>query len=216
MQVTVYRYVMSTDNGGAPNYDPPYTTFAICAPDTRRCSREGDLIIGIAGRAICPNNQNTVVWAGVVKEKLLFEKYWADPRFLRKRPKAFGGSSARPDNIYQPKGYGLAQVPNETHDQGHVANDLTGRFVLVMYPAWHIQEGLGLLPDQFRDLWWPGTSRRKHRKTFISPTLKDELIAWLSAQSRNSQKGAEDFVCTRRSSRSLEGAPVARWKNCRT
>jgi hypothetical protein len=29
----VWRYVLATDNGTAPNYDPPYLTLALCKPE---------------------------------------------------------------------------------------------------------------------------------------------------------------------------------------
>jgi hypothetical protein len=177
MPLRLWRYVMVTDNGGAPNYDAPYPTLAICKPMIRKGAEVGDMIMGFAGSIMAPGNPNCVLWAGVISEKLTFESYWSDLRFRSKRP----GVSRRPDNIYRPDGRRLVQVPNDTHTSEHIETDVSGRFVLVLEPAWRIKAGWGTLPVQLSELWWPGASRRGHRQSIIGDDLKDDLFAWLEA-----------------------------------
>jgi hypothetical protein len=132
MSVRLFRYVMVTNNGGAPNYDPPFTTLSICKPMIRKSAEIGDVVMGFAGRALSLHDPNRIVWAGVVREKLTLGEYWRDQRFRSKRP---GGASLRHDNIYRRVGERLIQEPNETHSPDHASTDVRGIFVLVMDPA---------------------------------------------------------------------------------
>ena len=59
----VWRYVIRKDDGSAPNYEPPFTTLAICNPRIRKGAQPGDLIIAFAGREIAPERILTA-WSG--------------------------------------------------------------------------------------------------------------------------------------------------------
>jgi Nucleotide modification associated domain 2 len=122
----LYTYVIATDHGSAPNYDPPCTTLAICKPRIRRSAEVGDAILAFTGQALSPE-PHAVCWAGVVSEKLPFADYWRDRRFSGKKSR----SSRTPDNIYRPDGLSLQQVENPSHGPDDSNRDLGGRFVLI-------------------------------------------------------------------------------------
>jgi hypothetical protein len=175
----LWRYVIRNNDGSAPNYDPPFTTLAICKPRIRKGARPGDLVLAFAGREIAPD-PHRVVWAGVVHEKLTFEQYWADVRFQGKKPHA----TDVPDNIYEPGPLGLRQVRNPIHNEGNVVRDCSGVFVLVMEPSWRLIPEASSLPEQFEHLRMLPGNRRGHRKDDLSCADADELVAWLKSRSR--------------------------------
>ncbi|MFG1463139.1 hypothetical protein V5F77_09555 [Xanthobacter sp. DSM 24535] len=47
--MNLWRYVITADNGSAPNFESPATTLAICKPRIRRHAQVGDLVVAFAG-----------------------------------------------------------------------------------------------------------------------------------------------------------------------
>jgi hypothetical protein len=119
--VKVYSYVIVTDDGGAPNFERPFTTLAICKPKIRLKAEPGDLVLSFTGAPLLPE-PHAVRWAGVVKECPTFAQYWKDKRFANKKP---GAAKTKPDNIYCPQGSRLVQIPNEKHGLRNVRTDLS-------------------------------------------------------------------------------------------
>lgn len=171
----VYRYVIATDAGGAPNYDPPAVTLAICKPRIRRSARAGDLVMAFSGSSLSPE-PHSVRWAGIVRETLTFAQYWEDPRFQTKKP----GVSGTPDNIYRVHNGRIEQVENDTHGPESMARDLSGEYVLVMDPVWLFGPAAPVLPEAF-DLRVKG-GRRGHRVSEMSPEGWAALRSWLDQQ----------------------------------
>lgn len=192
--VTLWTYVIATNTGGAPNYDPPHVTLALCKPKIRIGARVGDMVMAFAGRALAERSDSLaghpdrVVWAGIVKEKLSFAQYWNDPRFAAKQP----GRVARPDNIYRPVDGtvdAFEHVPNDVHppalrpgDTDYKPRDLGGRFVLVLDPAWNLSDARAVLPDSFASLRMTMQGRRGQRRRQLDPSAASGLEQWLSAQ----------------------------------
>jgi hypothetical protein len=170
----VWTYVITIDNGGAPNYLPPATTLALCKPKIRQLAGRGDLVLGFNGQSLHPD-PHSVQWAGVVGEVLPLEDYWNDPRFEGKRP---GRSNGTPDNIYRPTPVGLEQVPNPKHGAAERADDVGGRNVLIFRNVWHFGPLAPRLPAHFR-LRMPENARRGHRRWEISDETSQELKQWL-------------------------------------
>ena len=50
----IHTYVIATDAGSAPNYDPPFTTLAVCKPRIRRKANVGELVLAFAGKSVNP------------------------------------------------------------------------------------------------------------------------------------------------------------------
>ncbi len=98
----LYSYVVRRDFGFAPNPFHGFCTLATCMPRIREHAQEGDWIVGTGsaehkGREI----RGHLVYAMKVNEVLTFDAYWADPRFVVKRPNLSGSLKYRMgDNIY--------------------------------------------------------------------------------------------------------------------
>lgn len=172
-----YVYVIATDRGSAPNYEPPCTTLAVCKPDIRRCAPIGSLVLAFTGSTLS-REPHAVCWAGVIEDRLTFAQYWDDPRFEGKKPHR----SAQPDNIYEPDGMHFRQVPNTTHDAGNVTTDLSGRYVLLFKETWHFGAVGPILPSGLGLRMIGG--RRRHRVHDLSLAQWVALRAWLNNQVR--------------------------------
>ena len=51
--------------------------------------------MAFAGKQVNPTEPHSVVWAGVITEKMSFAEYWDDRRFAGKKP----DRSEHPDNF---------------------------------------------------------------------------------------------------------------------
>lgn len=98
--MAVYIYVVARDFGFAPNPFHGVCTLATCKPVVRRMAREGDWVIGMGGAKL--GAVGRCVFAMQVTEALSFDDYWADPRFIDKRPVRNGSRTMMlGDNIYR-------------------------------------------------------------------------------------------------------------------
>jgi hypothetical protein len=96
---TLYIYVVARDYGFAPNPFHGYCTLATCKPRIRKQAKAGDWVIGMGGGRL--KAKGRCIFAMQVTEKLTYNEYWADPRFLVKRPVRNGSSKMMVgDNIY--------------------------------------------------------------------------------------------------------------------
>ncbi len=96
----LYTYTITRDFGFAPNPFHGVCTLATCKPMIRKAAREGDWIMGIGG-ATLPSVHRKCVFLMKISEKVSFNQYWKDERFLLKRP-CRNGSLIKMigDNIY--------------------------------------------------------------------------------------------------------------------
>jgi hypothetical protein len=174
----LYCYVIATDAGSAPNYDPPFTTLAICKPKIRTSAQLGDAVLAFTG-ADESREPHAVRWAGVVREKLSFADYWNDLRFVGKKPV----KCERPDNIYQPQpgGPGFLQIPNRVHQLDAMTKDVGGQFVLIFDPVWRFSGGSPVMPADFGFRMFPN-ARRGHRVHTLDSVAWRRLHDWLDNQ----------------------------------
>lgn len=80
----LYKYIVKSDSGFAPNPFYGYCTLACCKPDVRRCADLDDFVIGLT-----PWNKglgNKVVYFMKVTEKIEKKDYFKDKRFKNKIP----------------------------------------------------------------------------------------------------------------------------------
>ncbi len=179
----IWTYVITHDEGRAPNYERPATTLAICKPRIRAKAAIGEIVLAFSGAGINPHEPHSVCWAGVVSEVLTFAEYWNDPRFQRKKR----AHSETPDNVYKPGRNGIP-VPDkdDVHDHTNAVVDIGGTNVLVFKRWWHSEYPASVLPARFGLRIIGG--RRGHRREELSQALFQELIQWLDghvARSRN-------------------------------
>jgi len=97
----IYHYVVQHDKGFAPNPFFKTCTLACCKPRIRQKAKVGDIIIGFASDSQEVGLGGHVIYWMKVDEIINFDHYWADTRFVRKRP-VMGSSlmSCYGDNIY--------------------------------------------------------------------------------------------------------------------
>ncbi len=95
----LWSYKISRDYGFAPNPFYGACTIACCKPDIRGGASIGDLVVGCGSSKL--KLVGRTIFAMRVGEKLTFQEYWDDDRFLRKRPVYTAGKArAFGDNIY--------------------------------------------------------------------------------------------------------------------
>jgi hypothetical protein len=175
--VRVHTYVIVVDSGAAPNYDRPCTTLAVCKPRIRKRANVGDLVLAFAGKRVNGYESHTVVWAGVIAEKLTFAEYWDDPRFSSKKPRA---GYDHPDNFYRPIDGGLLQVSNDVHGPEHFVRDTGGIHVLSFRPSWRFGAHGPQLPAAFGLRMTHG--RRGERVMDLTDAEWHKLEAWFNNQ----------------------------------
>lgn len=136
----VFSYVVAHDTGFAPNPFHGLLTLACCKPLIRRTAKDGDIIVGLTSRS------ERIVYAVRVAEVLSFEEYWADPRYVSRRPVPGAARivDRAGDNIYEPVPGGFRQLPSfHSHPDGsenpdRKRKDLGGEHALVgeTYTYW--------------------------------------------------------------------------------
>ena len=125
----IFRYVVRQDRGGSPNPFHGWCSLAVCKPQIRRSARVGDWIVGLRSR-----HNDQLIYAMRVDEVMALGNYWADPRFVAKRPRGDG----RPDNFYRATANGsMKQVANTLHDDSEAARDIAGLNALVSWHFWY-------------------------------------------------------------------------------
>lgn len=98
----LYSYVLREDTGFAPNPYHGFCTLACCKPRIRERAEIGDWIIGTGSSAKGKERGGHISYAMRVTDKLTFDQFWSDDRFLSKRPNLDGTlQEACGDNIYQ-------------------------------------------------------------------------------------------------------------------
>ena len=95
----LYSYRVARDYGFAPNPFHGNCTLATCKPRIRKTAEIGDWVVGTGSKR--RSREEHIVYAMRVTEILTFDKYWNDPRFIRKRPNLSSSlKNAYGDNIY--------------------------------------------------------------------------------------------------------------------
>lgn len=111
----LFVYPITRDLGFAPNPFHGVCTLATCKPKMRESAGIGDWVLGVAGANYRPF-RGRCVYLMLVTEKLGFDNYWNDPRFLRKRPVRNGSLKMLVgDNIYHSNGAGNWSQENSHH-----------------------------------------------------------------------------------------------------
>jgi hypothetical protein len=172
MNPKIFRYVVRYDEGSAPRPFGGWCSLTICKPRIRASAKPGDWIIGFRSRS-----PGRVAYVMQVEEVVPLDKYWADPRFLDRRP----GFSPVPDNIYRPADNGgLKQVANPVHGPADAATDISGKNSLVARRFWYFG---GSSPDISTDLVHLvhahiGEAISAHRRPGDVQQLEQWLASW--------------------------------------
>lgn len=171
-QAQIYRYIVRFDDGAAPRPFDGVCSLAICKPVIRKHAEVGDWVIGF--RSHMPGE---VVFVMKVDERLPLGDYWADRRFINRRP----GRSAVPDNFYRwgPNGR-LIQVPNLVHSPRSAAKDCRGQHVLLGRRFWYFGRNSVPVPNELVHLVHStrGHSVHKSRRPDDVGRLERWLRTW--------------------------------------
>ena len=137
MNKRVFSYKIVRDFGFAPNPFHGYCTLATCKPRIRNSAQPGDLIFGCGSSYL--NLKEKLIYVMLVEEKISFNDYWNDPRFIYKRPHLYSNKqNAFGDNIYHTddKGNWIQEDSHHSFENGktneaNLQRDLTSNHVLI-------------------------------------------------------------------------------------
>ena len=183
--MTLYSYVIARDYGFAPNPFHGYCTLATCKAVVRRVAQVGDWIIGTGSAQHHRTGQ--LICAMRVRETMTYDEYWADPRFLPKRPDLTGSNMmAFGDNIYRHDANGNwlqldshHSLPGGVMNPANVKEDTQTDRILIATEYWYFGASAPTIPPQFRG---DGPSdicaHRGHKRNF-SPGLAEAFVDWV-------------------------------------
>ena len=196
----LYSYVVAYDSGFAPNPFNGFCTLATCKPEIRKRANIGDWVIGTGSNRQGVRRGGFLVYAMRVDEALSFEKYWDDPRFLKKRPNLVGSyRMACGDNIYSPKpdGSGWNQL-NSYHSQNngspyqkHINRDTSVNRVLVSKDFVYFGAEGPKIPKSLQDAGII-LKGRNYKKITNNKTIK-KIEAWFAELRVNSRYQGRPF-----------------------
>lgn len=94
-----FSYVVDRDFGFAPNPFHGICTLATCKPIVRKQAKIGDWVFGTGSKNL--KNQNRLIYAMQVTDKITYNEYWTNSRYAKKKP-LLNGSLVQMygDNIY--------------------------------------------------------------------------------------------------------------------
>ncbi|MFJ1521798.1 hypothetical protein ACG59Z_18255 [Acinetobacter sp. ABJ_C1_1] len=159
----IISYVVRRDYGFAPNPFFEYCTLATCKPDIRKSAVVGDWIIGTS--SISTGSLNKLIFAMKVTEKLTFNEYWSDPRFIDKRPILDRSRKYQyGDNIYHKENLEWIQLPSHhTEEDGspnykNIKKDTKVDNVLISNYFYYFGRNSILIPAEFSEIIKKGPS----------------------------------------------------------
>lgn len=201
---------MTVDRGVAPNPYHGFCTLALCKPNHRNLHLEiGDWIVGFAGVEFNIANQQGLIYAMKITEKLSLDEYYQDSRFAAKKPQKSNKDSDWPvqcgDNMYYwdttEKRYLQDSQAIYHTEPDQKQKDIKGatrssrdennrRNVFISDYFWYFGKEAVEIPGKLTDITVTGISIKylpseedRKRKRGNKPTeeeqLRDEFIQWL-------------------------------------
>lgn len=177
----IYSYVVKHDNGFAPNPFWGYCTLACCKPKIRKSADVGDWIMGTG--SVNNIGQDNIIYAMKVTDKLTFEQYSCDKRFLPKIP-GIGKIEIKGDNIYYKGKNGEFIQRRSYHKEKDIQRDLSTDSVLISDYYFYFGKNEGQVPENFKAIIKNGPG---HKCNFDSKFTID-FITWLEG---NFSKGLQ-------------------------
>ena len=191
----LHSYRVARDYGFAPNPFHGFCTLATCKPSIRKTARVGDWIVGTGSKV--RSRENHIVFAMHVAEKLTFDEYWSDSRFIDKRPNRSASLKyAYGDNIYHRDADKKRWIQEDSHhsyddgrpNENNIRRDTSTDQVLVS-TCFYYWGGSGppipcrFLGSEEYDIRVP---RRGHTNSFPKPFI-DEFINWIKSNYESSR-----------------------------
>ena len=216
----LYSYIVARDFGFAPNPFHGLCTLATCKPQIRARASVGDWIIGTGAKSRYRFN-GRLIYAMRVGEVLDFDRYWNDPRFIRKRPDLNGSLKViYGDNIYRREGKRWVQTDSHhsledgRQNEANIARDTSVDRLLIGTKFVYLGKDAPLIPKRFRPF-------RKTNKDIcckargyqvFEEDLAIDFVNWLEQQGKWGFQGDPlEFERHRRTSplKAKNGTPTA-------
>ena len=178
----ILNYVVYYDFGFAPNPFYSICTLATCKPMIRKSANIGDWVMGVSSKRFFPNEQR-LIFAMKVTEKMSFTEYWNDPRFEVKKPvmnsalkRSFG------DNIYHYDTKWYQEDSRHSRENGetnnfHLSRDTSSDNVLISDYFFYFGDEAIEIPICLRNYF----TTTQGQKYVIQPNEVAEVIEWLLA-----------------------------------
>ncbi|MBL7890692.1 MAG: hypothetical protein JNL24_14160 [Bacteroidia bacterium] len=170
-----YSYKITRDYGFAPNPFFGFCTLACCKPHIRAKAEVGDWIIGTG--SIENHLLYNLIFVMKVSEKISFEDYWNDKRFVRKKPIMNGSlKQIHGDNIYYIENDHWCQMDSHHSfydgglNEANLKQDLSGKFVLISDCFIYLGNNHMKVPEKYLSLC-PNSKQRNYI------TIKDNELA---------------------------------------
>lgn len=179
-----FSYVIEHDLGLAPNPFWNYCTLAVCKPNIRNNKnlQIGDWIIGTGSKKI--GKLNHLIYAMQLSEKITFEQYWADTRFILKKPIINGSlKQMYGDNFYHKdltsdEWIQELSAHSVTDRQKHIKKDTSTNTVLIAENFYYFGDSSILIPDKFRIICKKGQGMKYKSLSEIGPIF----LEWIKNQ----------------------------------
>ncbi len=183
----IFSYKIEHDLGLAPNPFGGFCTLAVCKPQIRKNKnlKLGDWVVGTGSNKL--GKLHKLIFAMKVEEKLTFEEYWDDPRFLYKRP-VINGSLVQMygDNIYHRDAKTNVWVQEDSahslesgrENAKHKSTDLGGRFVLVSQHFYYFGKKAIQIPKELLEVCSNG---RNSKIDAIPVGIRSQFVAWIES-----------------------------------
>lgn len=145
----ILSYVLSSDDGMAPNVAGGVCTLALCKPVVRHTARPGrDWVVGMS---TTDHGENRLIYVMAVDTKISFTEFAAERMFKNKIPTA---EAPWGDNAFIPDGAGrLVCNPCSPHANQpiKIARDLRTPFALISENFWYFGGNGPDVPKKLRD-----------------------------------------------------------------
>ena len=189
----LYSYVITHDDGFAPNPFHGYLTLACCKPVIRRVAKVGDYVV--ANASLAGRKKPRLVYMMRITDKMTFDEYYRDPRFQAKIPKRDGTMIEQlGDNIYFLNAAGqYRQIDDAAHhcEDGDMKRDLGGKYVLISddFIYWG---GSDQPPPPHLDQARPDTIIKRgqgHSSRSFTESFKRDVFSWFNSFPRRGRLG---------------------------
>lgn len=182
----IHVYVVARDFGFAPNPFHGVCTLACCKPGIRSTAQNGDWIVGLGGGKI--DRVGRCIFGMQVTNAMSFGAYWADPRYLAKRPVRNGSRRMMVgDNIYYRAEDGSWDQLDSHHSQpdgrpdpSNIEVDTRADRVLLSERFLYFGQNAPVVPSAILAAMGH-ENRQGHRYKFPSGSA-EALIKWLVSQ----------------------------------
>ncbi len=153
MTTRFFSYVLTRDYGFAPNPFNGICTLATCKPNIRDAANVGDWVMGTS--SIRHGKRSHLIYAMKVNDKISFNEYWHNPKYMTKKP-VMNGSLKKMygDNIYYNDGHKWIQADSHhsledgSPNQHNVKKDTSVNAVLISYEFYYFGQQFLFLSDK--------------------------------------------------------------------